>query len=307
MTELINRIIKRHTHLKKWASRHHLHCYRIYDRELTNYPLIIDWYEGDAIVWITKEMPHDPLKIAIAEALSVPKSRIFIKERFSQKGLSTQHKKVSAPPITKTVTENGLKFEINLTNYLDTGLFLDHRKTRQKIRELSQGKRVLNLFAYTGSFTCYAIAGGAIETVTVDMNPNYIQWADRNLTLNHWHNRHAHQLIVQDCLAFLTDHRPKHLYDLIICDPPTFSNSKRMKSSFSVDRDYPLLLNGALRLLAPKGIILFSNNSRQFKLDPAQIPANSACQEITAHTVSEDFKSTKSHRSWMLRVEENLE
>jgi len=294
--ELINRIKKRFKHLSKWANRNSITCFRIYDRDLTNFPLIIDWYDGHAIVWVLKEIDTHSVQMSIAEALQVPLKNVMIKQRFSQSGLTTQHQKVETKSVIKSIIEEGLKFEINLTNYLDTGLFLDHRKSRKMIQQQSQSKRVLNLFAYTGSFTCHAIKGGALKTVSVDMNPNYTAWIKRNFDLNMITDLRRHSIITQDCFAYLKT--TSEIFDIIICDPPTFSNSKRMEmSSFSIDRDYPVLLSLCIKHLAKDGFIFFSNNSRQFKMDDSLLP-NILIKEITSHTISEDFKDQKSHRAW---------
>ena len=201
--------------------------------------------------------------------------------------------------MTKIVHESKLQFELNLSDYLDVGLFLDHRQTRQYAQQQSAGARVLNLFAYTGSFTCYAIAGGAKESVSVEMNPNYIQWCQRNMSLNKMSVNNKHQLVQADCLVYLKKKQPP--FDLIICDPPTFSNSKRMKESFDINRDYPSLLTDCLSLLRKNGTLLFSTNSQKFKLDPQQLPNSAQLNEITHKTVPPDFMKQKSHRCWEIR------
>ena len=299
--DLTNRLKKRYKHLAKWAGRNTITCYRLYDRDLTDFPLIIDYYDGHAIAWVMKETDTQDLKYAISEGLGIAADHVILKDRSAQIGLTGQHQKVNTAPQLKLVQEGGLTFEINLTNYLDIGLFLDHRKTREKIKTLSKGKRILNLFAYTGSFTCYAIDGGATSSTTVDMNPNYAHWVKRNFELNHIHTGKDHQIVTEDCFSFLRDHQKAQKYDIIICDPPTFSNSKRMEmKSFSVDRDYPILLNLCLNILSPDGVILFSNNSRQFKMDTTQLLHKVTIQEITHQTISEDFKDSKSHRAWVI-------
>jgi 23S rRNA (cytosine1962-C5)-methyltransferase len=200
------------------------------------------------------------------------------------------------------VEEQGLKFEVNLTDYLDTGLFLDHRKTRSIIRHYAAGKRILNLFAYTGSFTVYARAGGAAGTTTVDMSKTYQDWTRRNLELNGFALGPDHRLVKADCLQFLqagpaVDER----YDYIVLDPPTFSNSKRMEAeSFAVDRDWPHLVALATQWLAPGGWLYFSSNSRQLKLDAAQLPPGYIAREISERTVPDDFRNRRIHRCWTI-------
>ena len=189
---------------------------------------------------------------------------------------------------------------MNLSDFLDTGLFLDHRVARNWVRGSCKELRVLNLFAYTGSFSVYALAGGASRVTTVDMSKTYLDWASRNVALNEGLDASNHEIVQSDCLAWLGESLKKgEQYDLIICDPPTFSNSKRMKeSSFSIDRDYRWLLADLTRLLQPEGRLFFSNNSRSFKLDKEQIPASLLMKEVSSSSVPEDFRNRKIHRSW---------
>jgi 23S rRNA (cytosine1962-C5)-methyltransferase len=218
-----------------------------------------------------------------------------------------QYDRVDDRGVVRTVEEQGLKFEVNLSDYLDTGLFLDHRKTRSIIRHYAQGKRVLNLFAYTGSFTVYARAGGAVATTTVDMSKTYQDWTRRNLALNGFEvDGVAHRLVHSDCLQFLAaGPAAGEEYDYIVLDPPTFSNSKRMEAdSFAVDRDWPRLVEMATRWLAPGGWLYFSTNSRQLKWDDALVPAGFAAREISARTVPDDFRNRRIHRCWTVTKSE---
>ena len=181
---------------------------------------------------------------------------------------------------------------------MDTGLFLDHRKTRILCKELSEGAHVLNLFAYTGSFTCYAIEGGALSTTTVDLSKTYTEWTKRNLQLNDMHNRDSDRVIVADCLSYLkTD---KRVYDLIICDPPTFSNSKKMETTFSVERDYKELLIDCINRLSPTGTIIFSTNAKGFKLDTDNFPKSLTITNITMKTLSKEYRDRQPHQCWYL-------
>ncbi len=310
---LANRIQKRWMHLKKWAKRELVTCFRVYEKDLTDYPLILDWYDGEAVVWLYErtrdetDAQQDAFQAevmqGVSEALSLPLSQIHLKSRYRQKGLQSQYEKVAYSGQTRVVREGGLKFEVNLHDYLDTGLFLDHRITRRMCREMAAGTRFLNLFAYTGSFTCYARDGGAAATATVDLNANYSEWTRRNLALNGVSSRPSDRVITQDCISFLKEEsalNPRG-YDLIVCDPPTFSNSKKMKAgSFSVDEDYPYLLRHCVRLLAPGGIVIFSTNSQKFRMDLSQVPASLRVEEITAKTRPPDFRNPKIHRCWKL-------
>ncbi|MEN0111519.1 MAG: class I SAM-dependent methyltransferase, partial [Planctomycetota bacterium] len=197
----------------------------------------------------------------------------------------------------------GLRFRVNLTDYLDTGLFLDHRVARGMVRDASAGKRVLNLFAYTGSFTVYAAAGGATETTTVDLSANYLDWAAENLRLNDFEPGETHRLVRASAPEYLAALPREPRFDLAVVDPPTFSNSKRLEEDWDVQRDAaPLLVDLAARM-APGGVVFFSTNSRRFKLDEAALAgAYAAVREISRQTVPEDFRNQRIHRCWRLTV-----
>jgi len=309
---LANRLRKRQRHLRKWARRREISCYRLYERDIPEFPLIIDWLDGDLAIWIfDRKGEDDPaennryrdLLLAEIEAgLAVPPENVYFKVRSRQKGLRQQYEKLGRKGVTKIVAEQGLLFEINLSDYLDVGLFLDHRQTRAMVRDMAAGKRVLNLFAYTGSFSCYAIAGGATSSITVDLSQTYCQWAARNYQLNGFQPSKKHQILPEDCLQFLkTAAQQQRQYELIICDPPTFSNSKRMAvSSFVVDRDHPQLITDCMQLLTPDGTLIFSTNSRGFNLeqDTAQ---QYDCTEISDQTIPPDFRNDRIHRCWEIR------
>ncbi len=309
---LANRLRKRQRHLRKWASRQQITCYRLYARDIPEFPLIVDWYDGEAVVWLyarkRDETPAEEAAFraeAVAEimaGLELREAQIFVKERARQRG-NEQYGRFSQQGHIRTVMEQGLRFEVNLSDYLDTGLFLDHRQTRQMVRQRAQGKRVLNLFAYTGSFTCYALAGGASATTTVDLSKTYTDWTVRNLRLNGFTPGGTNRIIQADCLQYLVEAaQRREQYDLIMCDPPTFSNSKRMaQGSFDVDRDHAWLIRACARLLAPGGELFFSINSRRFKLEEVAL-GGLVAQEITAQTVPEDFQGQRIHRCWLLKT-----
>lgn len=312
MSMLANRLRKRQKHLSKWAKRNDISCYRLYERDIPEYPCIVDWYDGQAVVWLydrARDETADQLAAfrqhtlaEIQNALNLRPDQLFIKERAIQKGLESQYEKYESSQQTRIVQEHGLNFEINLSDYLDTGLFLDHRPTRQMVRERAANKRFLNLFAYTGSFTVYALAGGARQTTTVDLSQTYCQWAERNLQHNHFATNQHHRILAQDCLQFLQEARQRReKYDLIVCDPPTFSNSKKMaQASFAVDRDQVDLLMACGQLLAPTGELFFSNNSRGFKLAEAALKPHFNIQNTTAQTIPEDFRNGRIHQCWLL-------
>jgi 23S rRNA (cytosine1962-C5)-methyltransferase len=309
---LANRIKKVHAHLQKWAKRQNITCYRIYERDLTDYPLILDWYDGDAIMWLyerqkdiadtQKEAYENEAINAVLFGLNISRAHLFLKERKKQKGLQQQYTKLAETKVIKNVKESGLQFEVNLSDYLDIGLFLDHRKTRQMVKEMAAKKAVLNLFAYTGSFTCYALAGGAVKTTTVDLNPNYSQWTKRNLVLNGFAENENNKIMTMDCRLFLKKKAFGDTFDIIICDPPTFSNTKRgQKATFSVDTEYVDLINQCFAILNWQGTIFFSTNSRKFKLDTTLLPKQLKIQEITFKTIPEDFKNKKIHKCWIMQ------
>jgi 23S rRNA G2069 N7-methylase RlmK/C1962 C5-methylase RlmI len=271
----------------------------VYNRDIEEFPLIVDYIDGHVVIWLYEGADSWECSASVSKALSINPDNIIVKHRQKQKGLQQQYDKVSEQKKTKLVQENGLQFEINLSSYLDIGLFLDHRLSRALIKTLSHKKRVLNLFAYTGSFTCYAIAGNATATTSVEINPNYCAWIKKNLSLNDWDTLNNHSIITEDCMTYLSTNTTK--FDLIICDPPTFSNSKRHKTkTFSIDEDYPALLDSCLNNLSENGTLFFSTNSRKFKLKPALISKDVSVKEITHQTLPEDFKDSKIHKSFLI-------
>jgi 23S rRNA (cytosine1962-C5)-methyltransferase len=198
------------------------------------------------------------------------------------------------------VSEGGLRFEVDLHSYLDTGLFLDHRETRALIRQRAAGRRMLNLFAYTGSFSVYAAAGGALSTTSVDLSNTYQAWTGRNLALNGFTDD-AHQMERADVFEYLDRaQRERRQFGLIVLDPPSFSNSKKMTEVLDVQRDHRRLIEACLGLLTPNGELYFSTNKRRFKLDP-ELEALPGTEEITSRTLPDDFKRHPAHRCWLLR------
>ena len=303
---LANRVIKNRRTLDKWARREGLDAYRVYDRDMPEFPLAIDRYGDWLHVQVFErrrplaETELDTIRDTLAATFDLPRAQVVLKHRRRQRGAS-QYERFADDAPSFTVAERGLRFEVNLARYLDTGLFLDHRDTRQMIRERVAGKTFLNLFAYTGSFTTYAAAGGARRTVTVDMSHTYQAWSRRNLVHNDLDDPRRHSFVQSDVLAFLARMRASGArFDLIMLDPPSFSNSKRMHDTFDVQRDQLRLLGETLALLAPDGELLFSNNRQGFRLDPATTELADV-DEITRLTVPPDFRRHQPHRSWLLR------
>lgn len=293
-----NRIVKVHKHLGKTARRLKVSCYRLYDHDLPEFPFCIEFYADNLYIAEYKrrhgmgEDEHDEwmekcLEI-VSEVLKVPKENIFLKLRQRKPGRLGQYQKLEDKKNEFVVEENGLKFIINLSDYLDTGLFLDHRITREKLRSTSSGKKVLNLFAYTGSFSVYAAAGGAKEVLTVDLSKTYLQWAERTMQLNGFTDEKKYKFVHADVLQFLPG-IPDLSFDIIVLDPPTFSNSKRMDDFFEIQRDHVSMINECLRILNNGGKLFFSTNFRQFELDKEKIRSSSII-DITKQTTPFDFE-----------------
>jgi 23S rRNA (cytosine1962-C5)-methyltransferase len=307
LTAFRHRLQKVWKHYSKLARRQEIQCFRFYDHDLPEAPFAIDWYDGVVHAAEYKrrhgmdDEAHaawlDEARHVIAGVLEIDPAGIFMKVRQRKAGRQGQYEKFNEERIERIVPEGGLRFIINLTDYLDTGLFLDHRITRGMVREAAHGLRVLNLFCYTGSFSVYAAQGGAAEVTSVDMSRTYINWAKRNMQYNKLYKPEAHDFIQADVLDWLRD-VPKERYDLIICDPPTFSNSKRMEGEWDVQRDHVALLKALLRILTDAGNLYFSNNYRGFRLDRDAIPA-AVVKDITAATTPFDFAG-KLHRSCFL-------
>lgn len=302
-----NRLRKNLKKLKKWAAREGVDCYRLYDADLPEYAVAVDLY-GDEVhlqeYRAPKEIGADKaagrlreVRDALPQVLDLAPAKIHLKVRQQQKG-SGQYGKQARRGILKEVQEGNCKFLVNLTDYLDTGLFLDHRSTRQLIQKLADGTRFLNLFAYTGAATVHALLGGAMETTTVDMSRTYLEWAKKNIALNHFDSAEE-ELIQANCLTWLDT--AKGEFDLIFLDPPTFSNSKGMDATFDVQRDHVELLRKTIRLLAPEGTLIFSNNLRKFRMDRDAL-ADYVIEDISAKTLPVDFaRHPHIHSCWLIR------
>ncbi|UJF18089.1 bifunctional 23S rRNA (guanine(2069)-N(7))-methyltransferase RlmK/23S rRNA (guanine(2445)-N(2))-methyltransferase RlmL [Vibrio sp. SS-MA-C1-2] len=306
--DFANRLKKNITKLDKWAKQQGIDCYRIYDADLPNYNAAVDRYKDYIIIQeyaAPKSVPEDKarrrlmdLMRATMQVTGVDSNHVVMKVREKQKG-TNQYNKLSDAERYMEVSEYGVNLEVNLFDYLDTGLFLDHRLTRKKIGELAASRDFLNLFAYTGSATVHAAVGGARTTTTVDMSKTYLSWAERNMKLNGKVGR-QHQYIQADCLKWLKE--AKQQYDLIFIDPPTFSNSKRMEGTFDIQRDHQYLMKNLKRLLRENGTIVFSNNKRGFKMDLEAIEELGLhAVNISAKTLPQDFARNKQiHNCWII-------
>ncbi|MBN8674196.1 MAG: class I SAM-dependent methyltransferase [Chitinophagales bacterium] len=293
-----NRLAKVWRHLSKQAKRQAISCYRIYDHDLPEFPFCIEMYGDKLYVAEYKrqhgmtEEEHDEwtersLEV-MTEVLGISKENIFLKLRQRKPGRLGQYQKYDEVQHEFEVTENRLKFIVNLSDYLDTGLFLDHRITRQMVKEQSSGKKVLNLFAYTGSFSVYAAAGGAEEVITADLSKTYLNWAERNLQLNGFTDAAKYKFMHADVKQYLKTIPPDY-FDMIIMDPPTFSNSKRMEDILDIQRDHVTLINQCMTALKTGGVLYFSTNFRKFELGKEKINASSI-KDITKATTPFDFE-----------------
>jgi 23S rRNA (guanine2445-N2)-methyltransferase / 23S rRNA (guanine2069-N7)-methyltransferase len=310
-----NRLRKNLKNLGKWAEREGITCYRVYDADLPEYALAVDLYRGEQL-WAHVQEYQAPKSVdpdkaahrlqealsALPQVLDIPREQIFFKVRRKQKG-TTQYEKLGDSRRFHEVREGSCRLLVNFSDYLDTGLFLDHRPTRQLLEERARDKRFLNLFAYTGSATVHAAMGGARATTTVDMSNTYLEWARRNMALNGFRGN-QHHYVQADCTTWLEQEaqRPNpQRYDLIFLDPPTFSSSKRMEESFDIQRDHVALLRNAMALLEDDGLLVFSNNFRRFKLEQEAL-SDLQIEEISSKTLPRDFaRNPHIHRCWLIR------
>ncbi|MEB3476927.1 bifunctional 23S rRNA (guanine(2069)-N(7))-methyltransferase RlmK/23S rRNA (guanine(2445)-N(2))-methyltransferase RlmL [Pasteurella multocida] len=312
--DFANRLQKNSKKIEKWAKQQGINAYRLYDADLPEYNLAVDRYDDHIVVQeyaapknIDENKARQRLLDAVTATLQVTgveTNKLILKVRQKQKG-TNQYEKLANKGDYFYVNEYGAKLWVNLTDYLDTGLFLDHRLTRKMLGEMAKGKDVLNLFAYTGSATVHMALGGAKSTTTVDMSNTYLNWAEQNLLLNDLEGK-QHKLIQADCLQWLA--RCDRQFDLIFVDPPTFSNSKRMEDSWDVQRDHIKLMTQLKRILRPNGTIVFSNNKRGFKMDVEGLAAlGLSAVEISAKTLPLDFERNKQiHNCWVVRLKADL-
>ncbi len=304
---LKNRMRKNYRHIRKWAKRTMTNCFRIYDRDIGAYPVAIDYYDGRFCVhYFSKtrdsDVPPDDLleetQSAICSLFGASLDSIYWRTRIKREKRE-QYEKSGESKEFFTVLEYGVKFQVNLLDYLDTGLFLDHRETRQIVAKAAHGQRLLNLFAYTCSFSVHAAVQGAAYTKSVDMSNTYTAWGRKNFDLNGLSAKN-NAIVRADCLKFLDDElQMKGKYGVIIIDPPTISRSKKMDQMFDIQVDYPELLAKALQLLAPGGVLFFSTNSRRFELDETLFEGWSF-RDISVKTLPLDFHDPKIHYCWKI-------
>ncbi|MEE2659617.1 MAG: bifunctional 23S rRNA (guanine(2069)-N(7))-methyltransferase RlmK/23S rRNA (guanine(2445)-N(2))-methyltransferase RlmL [Candidatus Latescibacterota bacterium] len=308
-----NRLRKNLRSVGKWARRQQVSCYRLYDADMPEYALAVDLYQGEQLYAHVQEYRPptsvDPARAAtrlqaalsrVSEVLEIPKDRMFFKLRERKRG-KAQYGRLGHGGSFHEVREGPCRFLVNFHDYLDTGLFLDHRLTREMISDLAGGKRFLNLFGYTATATVHAAAGGAESTTTVDISQTYLDWGRRNLERNGFADG-RHRLQRADCIRWLRERR-RERYDLILLDPPTFSNSKRMEDNFDVQRNHVELIRNAVALLDGGGLLLFSTNFRRFRMDTEAL-RGLYCEDVTAKTIPQDFqRNPRIHQCWRIRTD----
>ena len=306
-----NRLAKMARHMRKWPTKRGITCYRLYDRDIPEVPLVVDRYD-DHLHIAEYERPNEHTlaehetwleymaKVA-GKVLEIPEKKVFVKHRGRQRG-TQQYTPVAKDAHCIDVVEAGLTFRVNLSDYIDTGLFLDHRNTRAMVCDEATGKRMLNLFAYTGSFSVYAAAGGASSTTTVDLSNNYVDWSRWNMQANGFTEQQGHRFIRHDVMTLLDELEPGDTFDLAVVDPPTFSNSKSTDDDWDVQKDHVLLLTKLHKVMDAAGVVYFSNNFRRFKLDEDALAQMYDIREISKQTVPEDFRNKRIHRCWRMVV-----
>jgi 23S rRNA (cytosine1962-C5)-methyltransferase len=294
-----NRLLKNYKHRLKQAKRLNVSCWRLYDHDLPEFPVCVEFYEDfiyiaeynrrHALTDEEHEIWFNETKRIIADMTGVPTDKMYVKLRKRMSHREGQYEKeaVTESKII-TVQENGLQFLVNLTDYLDTGLFLDHRVTRQMVQTEAKDTHFLNLFSYTSSFSVYAAKAGAKSVTSVDLSKTYLSWSEENFRLNQIAPSSAYQFIHADVKQYLKT-LPINFYDLVVMDPPTFSNSKRMKDILDIQRDHVELINDMLKAMKPGGILYFSTNFTQFIIDAEQIKSTQI-KDITKATTPFDFE-----------------
>ncbi len=312
--DLVNRLRKNQQHLKRWLARENISCYRVYDADIPEYALAVDVYQTDDGRWLHVQEYAAPSSIdpararsrlqaaltALPTALDVDPARMVFKIRQRQRG-DSQYTRQSQQGRMLVVNEGRCRLAVNLTDYLDTGLFLDHRPLRLWLGEQAKGKRLLNLFCYTGAATVHAAVGGARSTTSVDLSNTYLDWLGHNLELNRL-DKAVHERVRADCREWLT--HCKQRYDLIFLDPPSFSNSTRMSGTLDIQRDHVELIQRAADCLAPDGLLIFSTNLRKFRLDPS-LGEDFVVEDRSAWSVPKDFeRNSRIHQCWFIRAQQ---
>lgn len=301
---LANRVKKRFRHLKRRFARENISVFRLYDWDIPEIRAVVDWYDGHLVVgeYLRRQSVPEWLPAmgrAVAAALEVPAANLHLKERRAGRQAGRRYGRMAFSDRRIVVTERDLRFSVNLGDYVDTGLFSDHRNTRQMVRETAAGRDMLNLYCYTGTFSCYGAKGGARSTLSVDRSETAVQWARENMELNGIPPDH-HTTYQADAFAFLREaRRTGQAFDLAVVDPPSYSTTRSRGADFDVARDHPVLLEAVFRVMRPGAVVFFSTNHQGFALSPEVSPAGEI-EEITDMTIPEDYASKRRtiHRCW---------
>lgn len=305
---LADRVKKRYRHLRKRFARQQIDVFRLYDWEIPEIRAVVDWYDGHLVIgeYTRRQSTPDWLPMmgeAVARALAVPKEKVHLKTRYYGMRHGKRYARIDHTDRLIVVSERDLKFYVNPWDYVDTGLFSDHRDTRQMVRAAAMGKDFLNLFCYTGAFTCYAALGGARTSVSVDRSQTAIAWAGKNMDLNGLSGS-AHRLIQAHTFDFLSRaRRRQQRFDLAVVDPPSFYTIRNREDRFDLNDEHPRLLAAVIALMRVGGTLFFSTNHQDFTPRLDELPV-AACKEITSATIPEDYrhKRKKIHRCWQLTV-----
>jgi len=305
---LANKVKKRFKHLRKRFAGQNIEVFRLYDWNIPEIRAAVDWYAGHLVIaeYTRKQSTPEWLPVmgaAVAAALNVPSEKVHLKERFMGSQEGSRYERLDYTDQKLVVSERDLFFYVNLCDYVDTGLFSDHRNTRQLVREMADGRDFLNLYCYTGSFSCYAAKGGAHRTVSVDRSETAIRWARENINLNAI-SEEENTLVQADTFDFLMKAtRENQAFDLAVVDPPSFSSSREKTHDFDISADHPMLLAAVVSVMRPGATIFFSTNHQNFvpRLDHLEI---TDAEEITAITIPEDYASKKKtiHRCWKITI-----
>ncbi len=305
---LANKVKKRYKHLRKRYAKQNLEVFRLYDWDIPEIRTVVDWYAGHLVIgeYSRNQSTPDWLPImgnAVAQGLNVPKENLHLKIRKAGHNEGERYKRLDHTNQKIPMAERDLKFLVNPSDYVDTGLFSDHRNTRQRVREMAQGKDFLNLYCYTGAFTCYAAKGGAGSTLSVDRSETAITWVKENLELNNLsHPRHTQ--IREDTLDFLDKAvKSDRTFDLAVVDPPSYSTTRSTEKHFDIAKDHPFMLNQVFKLMRPGATLFFSTNHQNFDMKFNRLNANDI-KEITDQTIPEDYvnKRKKIHRCWEIKL-----
>lgn len=303
---LANRVKKQYRHLVRRMRRNKIDCFRLYDWDIPEVRAVVDWYAGHVVIAEYERLQTGPdwlprMAEAVGEALDVPKEKVFMKRRRTNSSMGARYKTNKVRSEKFVVQEHELKFWVNLSDNLDTGLFSDHRETRLMVQDMASGKDVLNLFAYTGAFTCAAALGGAKSTLTIDRSSMYLDWAKENLELNELGGK-EHRFVRSDTETYLDKlARTDQKFTLAIVDPPSFSQRKGKDARFDINRHHPELLEKVAAVMAPKAIVLFSTNHQRFEPSFDGLPFSSI-EELTPKTIPEDYRNREIHRCWQMKV-----